>query len=127
MSYKRYGDLPKSSDEVEPFKESPHVLNIKTKEEKKVLTDRNRVCIVDIYQDTCSPCKQLAPHYAKFADKYGKPLECCFMKEDASLGITPSVKSVPTIHFYLQGRLVGEIMGPDIAGIEKKIIELLGT
>lgn len=125
MSYKRYGDLAEKQDEEKKLIEtSPHVLHISSSEEKRHLISRNRLCIVNIWGTWCGPCKSMAGPYAKLAEKYGNPGQIAFIKEDVSLNLSPSVKAVPVIQFFFEGKLVHEIIGPDIKGIEATINEL---
>lgn len=126
MSYKKYKDIAPDfeNESKESYSSSPNVLAIKSFEEKKHLVERNRLCVVDVWKNGCPPCKTLAPQFNKMALKYGEPGKVVFISEDVSLGISPSVKSVPTVQFFFEGRLVNVIVGPDIQSIENKIQQL---
>ena len=101
--------------------------NITDNRHKRELIQGHRVCVIDIWADWCGPCKQVAPKFAKLADKYYKPGVCVFAKEEAQLELTPGLTSIPVFHFFLDGKFVGDVIGADIAAVEAKVRELLMT
>jgi hypothetical protein len=42
-------------------------------------------------------------------------------------GGAEEVKGVPTFQFFKQGKYVGSIVGADVPGVEKKLLELLSN
>lgn len=128
MSYKKYGDLAPTSEEEKVISDnSPHILHVTSLEQKRHLIERNAICVVDIWGSWCAPCKALNGPYTRMAEKYGTPGKIAFLKEDVTLELSPSVKAVPTIHFYVKGKIVDTVTGPDVKAIEAKVNELLGN
>jgi len=124
MSYKKFKDL---AEKKEPGvqADSRHVIEIMDNRHKKEIVQGHTIAVVDIYGPTCGPCRQMAPGFAKLAAKYYKPGFCVLAKEDVTLELTPKITSVPTTHFFFDGRYVGDILGADLPAIENKLLELI--
>ena len=93
---------------------------------KEQLIASNKVLVVDVYGTFCSPCKSMASRYEALAQKYNRPGICCLAKEDVEKKISVNVRGVPALQFFKNGNYLNQdIMGPDLAAIEAKILELL--
>ena len=132
-SYAKYKDLgegeksdsskPDSSSKSEPI--FP-VFEIKTAEQKKQIISSHVVCVVKVWADWCGPCKKIAKRYSELSKIYSRAGFCLLTKEEAGLGLSPSVKGIPAFLFYKNGKFEGDIMGSDMIAVESKIKSLLG-
>jgi len=103
------------------------VVEVQSLEHKKHFINNNQVCVVKVHADWCQPCKAIAPRYAQMAQKYNRPGVCVLIAENADLNIS-NVKGVPTHQFFKNGQYINaDIVGADIAAVEKRIIELLSS
>lgn len=128
--YAKYKDLgDKEKEKFEPSRGAPsavsRIVSITDNRHKKEIVQGHKVCVVDIYADWCGPCKQVAPKFAKLAEKYYKPGVCIFAKEDVELELTPGLTSIPVFHFFHEGKFVGDVIGADIVEVENKVRELI--
>mmetsp|Transcript_3380 Transcript_3380/g.4989 ORF Transcript_3380/g.4989 Transcript_3380/m.4989 type:complete len:104 (+) Transcript_3380:42-353(+) len=103
--------MVKVIDNMENFKES-----LKT----------DQLVVVDAYATWCPPCNYLTPYFQKFSETYSG---VTFLKIDVDksrdIAQHLQVKAMPTIKFFKGGKEVGEVVGADVAGIEKKVKELM--
>lgn len=103
------------------------VVEVQSLEHKKHFINTNQVCVVKIHADWCQPCKAIAPRYAQMAQKYNRPGVCVLIAENSDLNLS-NVKGVPTHQFFKNGQYINaDIVGADIAGVEKRIMELLSS
>merc|ERR1719387_1124791 len=78
------------------------------KDFKKVLSD-NVAVVVDFYSQTCGPCIMMAP---KFKDMAKELPDVKFIKVDVQRSyVGVQIRSMPTFHFYLQGKLENQFSG----------------
>ena len=103
--------------------EQPGSYKIQNINDKNNLINSTKLLVVYIWGDFCGPCKQIAPVYETLANKYNSAGNIVLSKEDVKLQITPSVRGVPTFHFYLNSNLVDTIIGADTVSLQNKIIE----
>lgn len=125
MSYKKLTDLGKSSrDENESMKETYSVVpEITTIEDKLSLITNNKLVVVDVYADWCSPCQTTTPLFANLYDKYKDV--CKLVKENVELRLSPTVHVIPTFQIFVQGKLKSQITGVNLEDVEKSILENL--
>ena len=103
------------------------VVELQSLEHKKHFINTHQVCVVKVHADWCQPCKAIAPRYAQMAQKYNRPGVCALISENADLNLS-NVKGVPTHQFFKNGQYINaDIVGADIASVEKRIIELLSS
>lgn len=128
-TYKKYKDLSNNEGQKQEVRkqeldEDP-VIKIESAEHKKWLIENNKVVVVDIYGDWCGPCKVIMPKYKDICSRYSRNGECAVVKEDVDKQISNDVRGVPTFQFFFKGKPQGVIVGGDIAGVERKLVELL--
>jgi thioredoxin 1 len=82
-----------------------------------------KLVVLDFYADWCGPCKQLAPWLGQQAAKHKKRVQ--FLKVDVDdcreVSQLYDVKSMPTIVFFVKGKVVGRVTGADKQGILDQI------
>lgn len=81
------------------------------------------VVVLDVWAEWCSPCKYLSPIFENYAAKYSSP-QALFCKNNIETRIFDDVKGLPTVRFYVQGKLVREMLGADVKELEQIIGEL---
>ena len=121
-SYKKYSDIIKESDPDE--KTNSSVVEIKDAQQKLDLINNNKVVVVDIYGDTCNPCKVIAPTFARLADEY-KKYGFAFAKENVTLGINEGIRGVPTFQYFYNGQLLPpNTVGADIPEVKSRLEQI---
>ena len=80
--------------------------------EKEVLQSDLPV-MVDFWAAWCGPCKVLGPVVSELAQDYSGKLKVGKLNvdENNNLAMRYSVMSIPTLKFFKQGKLVGELIG----------------
>ena len=102
--------------------EIPH---IHTSEElrKHLEAAGNKLVVVDFYATWCAPCKAMAPHFARWANKYGD--RAWFFKvngeEDEKVVEESGVSAFPTFILYKFGNVCDMFSGVDVRAIEAAI------
>ncbi len=73
----------------------------------------NGVCLVDFYASWCGPCKMLAPFIEEIANEYdGKAVVCKVnVDEVESLAYKYQVRSIPTLVYFKDGKMVDVSVG----------------
>ena len=75
---------------------------------KKILAE-NPAVVVDFYSQTCGPCIMMAP---VFKDAAKELPDVKFIKVDVQRSyVGVQIRSMPTFHFYLQGKLENQFSG----------------
>jgi len=84
---------------------------------KKILAN-NPAVVVDFYSTTCGPCIMIAPKYKELSKEFDGRVK--FLKvnvQTAYVGV--QVRSMPTFHFYVQGKLEHQFAGADENGMRQ--------
>lgn len=91
--------------------------------DKNNLINSNKLAVVYIWGDFCGPCKIIAPSYEDLSNKYNDTGNVILAKENVNLQLSSNVRGVPTFHFYLNSKLVDQIIGADLSSLEANIIK----
>lgn len=84
--------------------------------------------VVDFGAEWCAPCKALAPMMAELAKTYADRITVttCDVEENNDIAVRYSIRSVPTIIFFKNGREVDRQVGTVArTRLEEKIGALL--
>jgi len=83
----------------------------------------SKLVVVDWFAEWCGPCKKIAPLLESLSEKSSNRL--LFLKVDVDaareLAQAYGVKSMPTIMFFRQGKLVNQIVGADMVRLQREI------
>lgn len=79
--------------------------NLESLEDKHRIISTYRTVVVMISTEWCGPCKIMTPKVENLCDR--KKVMC--VKEDASLGMTEDIVSVPVYQIYKGGKLIHDI------------------
>lgn len=85
--------------------------------EEQVLNNSNLV-LVDFWAPWCGPCKGLSPTIDEIAKEYSGRLDVFKMDVDTCVNTAQRyyVRSVPTLMYFKDGRVVGSTMGNQSKG-----------
>lgn len=82
---------------------------------KKVLSE-NVAVVVDFYSQTCGPCIMMAPKFKELSNEYDGRVK--FIKVDVQRSyVGVQIRSMPTFHFYVAGKLEHQFSGADENGM----------
>lgn len=87
--------------------------------------------VVDFWAQWCAPCLMAAPVLEKIAKEYEGKLKVCKLNVDEArqTAIDHGIMSIPTLHIFKDGQLVGQLVGvtPNYeSDLKKKIQPHLG-
>lgn len=84
--------------------------------------------VLDFFAPWCGPCKQIAPKFARFADKYH---DVAFYKINVDepgtedIATVCSITCLPTFCFFVRSQLITRMEGANEVQLEKIIIDIL--
>lgn len=87
-----------------------------------------KLLVVDFGAEWCGPCKALAPIVAELAEAYKEQavIATCDVEENNDIAVRYSIRSVPTVIFFKDGREVERHVGAIAkAALEEKVKALL--
>jgi thioredoxin 1 len=94
--------------------ENSGVIHIDNKSdfEAKVLK-ASGICLVDLFSDSCPPCRMLAPTISSLADKYSGKVTVCKVNLDRAPAIAREygVMAIPTVLIIKDGKEVKRLVG----------------
>ena len=81
--------------------------------------------MVDFWASWCGPCKVLGPIVEEIATEYKDKLKVCKLNvdENNALAMQFNVMSIPTLKFFKNGQMVGEMIGAAPKNIIEKEIQ----
>ena len=94
----------------------------------EIMSDGGPTAMIDIWSETCGPCKAMAPHYDAVAEHFAdEPIS--FYKINSSkhpqLAMSFNVRSVPTIMLVHNGEIIDGLVGARDANQLRKKAEWL--
>jgi len=105
---------------------SGKIEHIKTLEQFNTVLNRagpGKLVVVDFWASWCGPCKRIAPAFAQLAEQ--KKDVAVFAKVDVDnakkVAQSKNIKSMPTFHFYKNGRKIDEMKGANEAMLRTKV------
>ncbi len=80
--------------------------------ETEVLGSKQPV-MIDVWAEWCGPCKRLAPTVDELAEEFNGKVKICKLNIDEGMKTAGmlSVRSVPTILFFKEGKEIDRISG----------------
>ncbi len=84
--------------------------------------------VVDFGAEWCAPCRALAPMVAELAETYKEQavIATCDVKENNDVAVRYSIRSVPTVIFFKDGKEIDRQVGAIArAVLEEKVKALL--
>ncbi|KAI3385926.1 hypothetical protein SNEBB_005795 [Seison nebaliae] len=85
---------------------------------------KNRLVVLDFSAAWCAPCKMLEPVYNDLSQKYAN---CVFTRADIEgnedLAEEMSIKSLPTVVFYRDGKELNRIIGLQIEKLKMTLAQ----
>lgn len=126
VPYKTLSSYSKSNSSLEnpSNPDDVAVTMITSLEQKNQLINSHLLTVVDIYADWCGPCQLLGPEFVKLFAKYNSNGVIALAKENIDLKLS-DVNVVPTVQYFVHGKLQFVTTGADINEIEKNIIDIL--
>jgi thiol-disulfide isomerase/thioredoxin len=102
------------------------VKDVSTESEFKKLTD-NGLAIVKYSAEWCGPCKRIHPQYKELA-KQNNDVNFLHVDIDSTTESMPNqvsdIFSVPTFHFYKDGKVVDKLEGANVNMLKAKLEKL---
>lgn len=104
----------------------PLIRNVKSDREFKALIKHHKEVtglpvIVDFFSHSCGPCRMIAPVFKRIAKQYKN--RAVFAKVDVNSNYATSqrlrIRSMPTFHFYMNGKLRHQFSGADQRSLEQ--------
>lgn len=95
-----------------------------------IFKDVTGLVVIDFHAQWCLPCKQIAPTYVQFSEKYP---DVQFYKIDCGIPAmievvnACNVKSLPTFCFFVNGSYVDAVIGANEQVLEATIIKYRPT
>ena len=99
-----------------------------TDENTKELIESGQPLVIDFWATWCGPCMRLAPIIDQLATEYeGKVLIGKYnVDEESDMSTEFGIRSIPTLLFFKDGELKGQLIGGSSKSeVETKINELL--
>lgn len=88
----------------------------------------SQLTVVDFYATWCGPCKAIAPAFDSLSGRYKQvQFGRCDVDRMQSVPQRYGITGMPTFKFFRAGKVVGEVVGADLAGIETQLRSLAGA
>lgn len=70
----------------------------------------------------CGPCKQIKPDFDRIASTYPNvSFLSCDVDDYYNIAMENSIQNLPTFVFYKAGTILGGVLGPNMAAVEKAV------
>lgn len=92
-------------------------LELQTAEQKNELVSKKPYVVCLVYATWCGPCTAFKPTFAKFAQDNAS--KAYFAQENIDLRLSDGVRSIPTMVVYKNGRVIEQIVGPDLNRLQE--------
>ncbi|MFH1654088.1 MAG: thioredoxin [Pseudomonadota bacterium] len=92
--------------------------------EKRVIKSKMPV-LVDFWAPWCGPCHALNPTLQEIADAYGQKVLVCTInvEENKTIPTQFSIRSVPTLLLFKQGKNIGQLVGNVPKGVIEELLK----
>jgi thioredoxin 1 len=110
--------------------ESQNVAVITDANFQSEIQEGNGLAMVDFWAEWCGPCRIIAPFVDQLADEYAGRVTVGKLDVDANQQTAAQfgVRSIPTILFFKDGRMVDQVVGAvPKAALDRKIQEHLAA
>ncbi len=100
------------------------MVNLTDENFKKEVLESALPVLVDFWAPWCGPCKMITPFIEDAAKEYAKKIKVCKVNIDESPKIAThyGIMSIPTLMFFKQGKVHGQVVGAiSKAELKKKI------
>ena len=102
---------------------SADVQVVSTEQEFKRILKEERAVAVDFWSPTCGPCIMIAPKFKEACSEYADTVKCIKVDvQSAYVGV--QIRSMPTFHFYVAGKLEHQFSGADENGMRRSIMQI---
>ena len=80
--------------------------------------------VVDFWATWCAPCRAIEPVIKKLAEEYNGKVKFCKLNVDENRKVTVQygIRSIPTLLFFKNGKVVDSIIGAVPASEIKKVL-----
>jgi thioredoxin 1 len=102
-------------------------LHLNEQDFDEALTRDKRLMMVDFWAEWCGPCRAIAPALAELVTEMSGRVTLAKVNVDENPGLAAryGIRSIPTILFFKEGKVVGDIIGAvPKSQIKKKLDEL---
>lgn len=88
------------------------LVEINSVEEFNNIITKNKIAIVDYYANWCQPCKAIAPKLDKLQETFKDIFFCKINSDNDNVkSLVQNINSLPTFHFFYDGKLIHTIIG----------------
>jgi len=103
-------------------------IEITTENFESEVIKSNKPVLVDFGADWCGPCKMIGPILSEIAQEYSDRIKVGKVDVDKSPDIAArfSIRSIPTLFFFKNGKIINQVIGfMPKKDLKKKIEDLL--
>ncbi|MEW5758235.1 MAG: thioredoxin [Candidatus Omnitrophota bacterium] len=104
------------------------VIHLNNSNFKKEIIENKEIALVDFWANWCGPCKMIAPLIDEIAKDYDGKIKVAKLNIDDAADIASQygIMSIPTLLFFKNGQVVGQVVGAiSKSEIKEKINNIL--